>query len=141
MGLLMLKKLVTIFVLVFVGNLSALSTHVLNTAFVLLQEDAVDHRDKTKELLSAFFSENTGEVSFIIEEFINWASDETDKITHWLDEAAFYATCEERELAINVIKNYYGSDKPEVIEFATTFVDWGIELVKMQRILDRESQG
>lgn len=141
MGLLMLKKLVTIFVLVFVGNLSALSTHVLNTAFVLLQEDAVDHRDKIKELLSAFFSENTGEVSFIIEEFINWASDETDKITHWLDEAVFYATCEERELAMNVIKNYFGAEKPEVIEFATTFVDWGIELVKMQKILDQESKG
>lgn len=137
----MLKKLVTIFVLVFVGNLSALSTHVLNTAFVLLQEDAVDHRDKIKELLSAFFSENTGEVSFIIEEFINWANDETDKITHWLDEAVFYATCEERELAMNVIKNYFGAEKPEVIEFATTFVDWGIELVKMQKILDRESKG
>lgn len=137
----MLKKLIPIFALIFIGTLSALPTHVLNTAFSLLQEDTIDHRDKIKELLSAFLLENTGEVSFIIEELINWASDETDKITHWLNEAAFYATCEERELAMNVIKNYFGSDKPEVIEFATTFVDSGIELVKMQRILDRESKG
>lgn len=134
----MMKKLTILFVLIFVGNLSALPTHVLNTAFILMQEKPLNQQDQIKVLLSSFFSENTGEVAFLIEEFINWVTDQPSKMTNCLNEAAFHTASENRALAMNAIKNYFGSEKPEVIEFATAFVDWGTELLKINAIFNPE---
>lgn len=136
----MMKKLTIIFALIFLGNLSALPTHVLNTAFILLQEKPTSQRDQIKVLLSAFFSENTGEVSFLIEEFINWVTDQPSKMTNCLNEAAFHTASENRDLAMNAIKNYFISEKPEVNEFATALVDWGTELLKMNTLFTPENK-
>lgn len=126
-----------VFGLIFMGNLTALPTHVLNAAFLLLKDEK---QEKTKQILTAFFSEDTGEVGFLIEQFIHWTVDRPSKMGNCLNEAAFQTVQGNRNLAINTIKNYFNSEKPEVTEFAIAFVDWGIELLKMNIILNPENK-
>lgn len=136
----MIKKLLVIFGIIFTSNLSALPTHVLNTAFLLLTDHETNEQEKTKQLLAAFFLEDTGEVDFLIEQFINWVTDQPGKMINCLDEAAFHTVAGNRDLAITTIRNYFNSGKPEVTEFAIAFVDWGTELLKMNAIFTPENK-
>lgn len=67
-------------------------------------------------------------------------TDQPSKMTKCLGEAAFHTVAENRDLAMNAIKNHFTSEKPEVNEFTTAFVDWGTELLKMNAIFNPEQE-
>lgn len=136
----MIKKLLVTFGIIFTSNLSALPTHVLNTAFLLLTDNETNEQEKTKQILAAFFLEDTGEVDFLIEQFINWVTDQPSKMENCLNEAVFHTVAGNRDLAITTIRNYFVSEKPEAAEFAIAFVDWGTELLKMNSIANPETK-
>lgn len=80
-------------------------------------------QEKEKQILSAFFLEDNGEMDFLIEQFINWVTEQPSKMSNCLNEAAFQTVGGNRELAISTIKNYFSCEKLEVTEFAIAFVD------------------
>ncbi|MGL4348761.1 MAG: hypothetical protein ACRCSV_04830 [Chlamydiales bacterium] len=112
----------------------------MNTAFLLITDPHIKEQQKAKQILSAFFLEDNSEVDFLIEQFINWVTEQPSKMSNCLNEAAFQTAGGNREIAISTIKNYFSSEKPEVIEFATAFVDWGTELLKMNTIFNPENK-
>lgn len=136
----MINKLMLTLGILFMGNVTALPTHVLNTAFLLVTDPHIKEQEKAKQILSAFFMEDNGEMDFLIEQFINWVSEQPSKMSNCLNEAAFQTVGGNRELAISTIKNYFSYEKPEVTEFAIAFVDWGTELLKMNTIFNPENK-
>lgn len=121
-------------------NITALPTHVLNTAFLLITDPHIKEQEKAKQILSAFFLEDNGDVDFLIEEFINWVTEQPSKMNNCLNEAAFHTVGGNRDLAISTIKNYFNCEKPEITEFAIAFVDWGAELLKMNTIFNPKNK-
>lgn len=136
----MINKFMIIMGILFMAKVTALPTHVLNTAFLLISDPHIKEQEKAKQILSAFFLEDNGDVDFLIEQFINWITEQPSKMNDCLNEAAFQTVGGNRELAISTIKNYFSCEKPEVAEFAIAFVDWETELLKMNTIFNPENK-
>jgi|GEM_PF-6962008 len=130
-----MKKGILVFLAFFTTQLLALSPQDLHATFLLTHQG---RELEAKEILANSFSARNVDVDFIADQFVSWISKHPSQMEDCFNESAYHAVNRDRYLAKRAILNYFSSDKPEVSEFAGSFVNWGIELLELDAALSRK---
>ncbi|MCB1076132.1 MAG: hypothetical protein KDK59_11490 [Simkania sp.] len=127
-----MKKILLLIFFSFFCYLEALSPQNLHASFLLAD---CGREEEAKEILINSFSRKTADVEFIAEQFVNWIRNQPTEMEENFNRSAYFVVKGNKNLAKKAITNFHSLEHNQLSEFATTFVDWGFNLLETYEVL------
>ncbi len=131
----MLKRLFFLFCFLFPGALFCCVTpQTLHMSYLLAKSG---FEKEAEEVLVSCFDQKTYSAEFLADQFIRWSTDKGSEMENSFNESAFYVVRGDRLSSIQAIRKHFRYTEPETDQFAESFTDWGIGLIKLNSALQK----
>lgn len=131
----MIKKVsFTLFFLLSTYTFPSLKPENIHTVYMIAQ---IGFEDKAKQILNLSFDYEDYNTQFLSDQFVKWSvnKSENSEMQDAFNESAYYVVINDRKSAIKAIKNKIENADLQTDEFAESFVDWGLSLLQLSKIL------